>query len=127
VFIKLFINHETSPAEVTKYFSMYYPYLKPVFYRVIRDGFESVDAAGRQDREPLAEFAEEYILNISSNRTIEELQKDCLAIGIELDVLRKNKEGWTSDFDTGNRTLQRHNYEAWQRTQEEGDRNKVLA
>jgi hypothetical protein len=118
VYINLHIKKGTRVEDIARQFSLYYPYLKLELYK---KRFEMEQALKRKDESEsngnsplLKEFIEDCAINISSNRTVAEVQNECACLGLNAHVLRKAGSMWIETSLTDDWTLQHQNYEGEQ-------------
>lgn len=117
MYINLCIEKETSTTEIAKQFNLYYPYLKIEFYQKphAKKQCSSKEVTESNVRlSPLTQFTEEYKINISSNRTVKELENECGCLGLCAQIFRKSGNVWIEASLTNDWTLQHQNYEGEQ-------------
>ena len=120
MYIKLYIEKGTPVKEIARQFNLYYPYLNIEFYKMphLKDHSSSEEVTESTfPSSPLTQFTQEFTINISSNKTIKELEKECASLGLRGQIYRKSGNVWIETSFTNDWTLQHQNYEGEQITQ----------
>ena len=120
MYINLYIEKGTPIKEIARQFNLYYPYLKIEFYKKPNAEEHSSSKEVTESTfpsSPLTQFTQQFTINISSNRTIKELEKDCASLGLRGQIYRKSGNVWIKTSFTNDWTLQHQNYEGEQISQ----------